>query len=140
MPNYCAVNIRQSVDTLLRHHSQICISEPQQNSSSSCSRSKCVDFLLKRKFHWCVSYILLLACQFYQNVSWASVYFKHHCSLWTLEWLYVRRNLLLLEKSYSPGGSTNVPERRFQTDEAFRLRKRWVFELPLKAYESLLIA
>jgi len=54
------------------------------------------------------------------------------CSLWALEWFHVRRNLLFLQKSYSPELSTNNPKRRFQTDEAFQLRKDWVFELPLK--------
>jgi hypothetical protein len=57
-------------------------------------------------------------------------------SLWAHEWLYVRRNLLFLQKSFSPGRSINVPKRRFHADEVLQLRKRWILELPLEAYEG----
>lgn len=60
------------------------------------------------------------------------------CSLWALESIHVRKNLLFLQKSYSPGLSTNVLTRRMQSEEAFQLRRDWVFELPLKADEKLI--
>ena len=58
------------------------------------------------------------------------------CSLWVLEWLLVRRNLLFLQRFYIPGLSTKDPKRRFQTDVAFQLWKDWAFELPQKADET----